>query len=141
MVSQQLLTCKYYYLNIMAGYSGPPSEPGGLSSESVSDGELVFSWSPPWAPDGVQLHYTVTVTNLNTSVVRNYTTSNTSIALTRSDVGGEGECDQYVWSVIAVNPAGISGPAKYTTPFSLISSKYFLCHYLFAIIIDIAVLV
>ena len=95
--------------------AGPPSEPVDLLSESVSDGVLVFSWSPPWAPDGVQLNYTVTVTNTITSVVRNYTTSNTSITLTRSDVEGDGECDQYVWSVTAVNPAGISVPANYTT--------------------------
>ena len=99
-------------------YSGPPSEPGDLSSEPVSDGVLVFSWSPPWAPDGVQLYYTVTVTNTKTSVVRNYTTSDTSITLTRSDIEGDGECDQYVWSVTAVNPAGISVPASYTTALS-----------------------
>ena len=45
---------------------GPPSEPVGLSSElSPVAGELMLSWSPPWAPDGVQLHYAVTVTNTN----------------------------------------------------------------------------
>ena len=47
------------------------------------------------------------------------TTSDTSINLTRSDVEGDaqgGECDQYVWSVTAVNPAGISWPANYTFP-------------------------
>ena len=58
------------------------------------------------------------MTNTNTSVVRNYTTSNASITLTRSEVGGDGECDQYVWSVTAVNPAGISVPANYTTTVS-----------------------
>ena len=79
---------------------------------------MVFSWSPPWAADGIQLNYTVTVTNVYTSVVRNYTTSNTSITLTRSDVEGDAQCDQYVWSVTAVNPAGISGPANYTTAVS-----------------------
>ena len=106
--------------------TGFPSEPSDLSSESVSDGVLVFSWSPPWAPDGVQLSYTVTVTNINTSVVRNYTTSNTSITLIRSDVEGDGECDQYVWSVTAVNPAGISGPANYTTAESFVPGDVFL---------------
>ena len=105
-------------------HTGPPSEPVDLSSESVSDGVLVFSWSPPWAPDGVQLNYTVTVTNTNTSVVRNYTTSNTSITLTRSDVEGDRECDQYVWSVTAVNLAGTSGPANYTTAVTMPSSMF-----------------
>ena len=108
--------CSYFLIHVKFGtsrHTGPPSEPGDLSSGSVSDGVLVFSWSPPWAPDGVQLNYTVTVTNTNTSVVRNYTISNTSITLTRSDVEGDGECDQYLLSVTAVNPAGISGPANY----------------------------
>ena len=118
--------------------SGPPLEPGDLSSESVSDGGLVFSWSPPWAPEEVQLNnYTVTLTNTNTSVVRNYTTSDTSITLTRSDVEGDGwggECDQYVWSVTAVNPAGISVPANYTSPVYFPSGIYiyiyiFISHY------------
>ena len=65
--------------------TGPPSEPGDLSSESVSDGVLVLSWSPPWAPDGVQLNYTVAVTNTNTSVVTVFTTSDTNITLTRDN--------------------------------------------------------
>ena len=81
-------------------------------------GSLKLSWVAPPFPDEVQLSYTVTVTNTNTSVVRNYTTSNTSITLTRSDVGGDGECDQYVWSVTAVNLAGASVPANHTTAVS-----------------------
>ena len=99
--------------------SGPPSEPVDLSSESVSDGVLVFSWSPPWIPDGVQLYYTVTVTNTNTSVVTVFTTSNTSIAL-MSRGEATSQCGQYVWSVTAVNPAGISGPANYSTAVSFV---------------------
>ena len=92
-------------------YTGPPSETGDLSSESVSDGVLVFSWSPPWALDGVQLNYTVTVTNTYTGMMKSYTTLNTSItANVREDEG----CGEYVWSVTAVNPAGISVPANQT---------------------------
>ena len=109
---------------------GPPSEPGDLhvSSESVSDGVLVFTWSPPWAPDGVQLNYTVSVTNTNTSVVTVFTTSNTNITLTRDNItsansSSSSQCDRYVWSVTAVNPAGISGPANYTTAVSFVSTK------------------
>ena len=96
-------------------YSGPPAEPGDLSSKSVSDGVLVFSWSPPWAPDGVQLNYTVAVTNINTSVVTVFTTTDTSITVTRDNITVSPQCDQYIWSVTAVNPAGISVPANYTT--------------------------
>ena len=103
-------------------HTGPPSEPRNLSSESVSDGVLVFSWFPPWAPNGVQLYYTVTVTNTITSVVTVFTTSDTSITLTRKNItsvnssssSSSSQCDQYVWSVTAVNPAGISMPAYYT---------------------------
>ena len=110
--------------------TGPPSEPGDLSSESVSDGVLVFSWSPPWAPDGVQLNYTVTVTNTNTSVVTVFNTSDTNITLTRDNItsvnlsssSSSSQCDHYMWSVTAVNPAGISVPANHTTAVSLISS-------------------
>ena len=93
--------------------SGPSSGPGDLhvSSEPVSDGVLVFSWSSPWATDGVQLKYTVTVTNTYTGRMSNYTTSNTSITV---NVGEDEDCGEYVWSVSAVNPAGISVPANHT---------------------------
>ena len=76
--------------------SGPPSEPVDLSSELVSDGVLVFSWVPPWVPDGVQLYYTVIVTNTNTGVVTVFTTSNTNINLT-SRGEATSQCDQYVY--------------------------------------------
>ena len=82
---------------------------------------LRLTWTAPASPDEVQLSYTVTVTNINTSVVRNYTTSNTNITLTRSSVEGDGERDHYVWSVTAVNPAGISVPANHTTTVSFIA--------------------
>ena len=96
--------------------TGPPSEPVELAATPLSDGVLLLTWSPPWAPDGVQLNYTVTVTNPNTSVMMNFTTPNTTITLTRGDVEGDGECDEYVWSVTAVNPAGASHPAIHSTP-------------------------
>ena len=116
----------YYYS--MSLSSGPPSEPGDLSSNSVSDGVLKFSWSPPWAPDGVQLNYTVTVTNTNTSVVTVFTTSDTNITLTTDNTtsvnsSSSSQCDQYVWSVTAINPAGISVPANYTTSVSFVPGK------------------
>ena len=72
----------------------------------------MFTWSPPWAPDGVQLNYTVTVTNTYTGMMRSYTTLNTSI--TATNVGEDEGCGEYVWSVTAVNPAGISVPTKQT---------------------------
>ena len=104
-----------------SGSLGPPHQPSNLSAETPEADFLRLSWTAPPSPDEVQLSYTVTVTNTNTSVVRNYTTSNTSITLTRSDVEGDGERDQYVWSVTAVNPAGISVPANHTTAVSFIS--------------------
>ena len=67
----------------------------------------MFSWSPPWAPDGVQLNYIVTVTNSFTGRMINYTTSDTSIT-------ANGSCGEYVWSVSGVNPAGISVLANQT---------------------------
>ena len=100
--------------------AGPPSEPVGLSSVRVSSGVLLLSWSPPWAPDGVQLNYTVTVTNTNSSVVRNFTTSYTNFTFTRQHVEEEDEvCDEYEWSVSAVNAAGTSTPANHTSTVSI----------------------
>ena len=118
-----------FCLSVFLSHTGPPSEPWNLSSELVSDGVLVFRWSPPWVLDGVQLYYTVTVTNTNTSVVTVFTTSDTSITLTRDNItsvnsssssssSSSWQCDQYVWSVSAVNSAGISVPANYTPPVS-----------------------
>ena len=102
-------------------YIGPPSEPVGLSSElSPAGSVLVLSWSPPWAPDGVQLHYTVTVrlTNTNstsTTTITMFNTSSTTITISRDNIttsAGSSECDQYVWSVTAINPAGSSLPTN-----------------------------
>ena len=105
----------------------------GLSSElSPAAGVLVLSWSPPWAPDGVQLHYTVTVTNTNsssTTTITMFNTSSTTITISRDNIttsAGSSECDQYVWSVTAINPAGSSLPANSTTPVSFVQG---LCHF------------
>ena len=109
--------------------AGPPSEPVGLSSELSAAGVLELSWSPPWAPDGVQLHYTVTVTNTNsTSTTTNtmFNTSSTTITISRDNIttsAGSSECDQYVWSVTAINPAGSSLPTNSTTPVSFVQGK------------------
>ena len=108
--------------------AGPPSEPVGLSSElSPVAGSLVLNWSPPWAPDGVQLHYTVTVTNTNstsTTTITMFNTSSTTITISRDNIttsAGSSECDQYVWSVTAINPAGSSLPTNSTTPVSFVT--------------------
>ena len=101
--------------------AGPPSEPVGLSSElSPVAGVLVLSWSPPWTPDGVQLHYTVTVWT-NTSTITMFNTSSTTITISRDNIttsDSTSECDQYVWSVTAINPAGTSTPTNITAPIS-----------------------
>ena len=90
----------------------------GLSSE-LSAGVLVLSWSPPWAPDGVQLHYTVTVNTSTTITV----TNETNITITREEVMAalnSSECDYYTFHVIASNPAGNSTPANHTTPVTFV---------------------
>ena len=68
-------------------------------------GVLVLSWSPPWTPDGVQLHYTVTA-NISTTIRM---TNNTNITITREEVMtalNSSECDYYTFHVVASNPAG-----------------------------------
>ena len=111
---------------------GPPSEPVGLSSElSPVAGELMLSWSPPWAPDGVQLHYAVTVTNTNstsTTTITMFNTSSTNITVDRQSITKRNstECDYYTFSVTAINPAGSSFPTNSTTPVSFVTGK---CHF------------
>ena len=108
-----------YWSGLILFSTGHPQSPSGLTTELIQVDTLTFSWSAPPSPPTVQLNYTVTVTNTNTSVVRNFTTSNTTITLTRGDVEGDGECDEYVWSVTAVNLAGASHSANHSTPVSL----------------------
>ena len=105
------LPCNYYS-------SGPPQLPSNLTYK-LNPPELTLLWIAPSSPDGVQLNYTVTVTNTNTSVVTVFTTSYTNITLTRSTVEGD-ECDQHLFSVTTVNKAGISGPVYYTTALSFV---------------------
>ena len=115
--------------------AGPPSEAVGLSSElSPVAGVLVLSWSPPWAPDGVQLHYTVTVrltstNSTSTTTITMFNTSSTTITISRDNIttsAGSSECDQYVWSVTAINPAGSSLPTNSTTPVTIPSGLFIL---------------
>ena len=128
----KLLICILSRTRIIGVITGPPSEPVGLSSElSPVAGILVLSWSPPWAPDGVQLHYTVTVTNTNstsTTTITMFNTSSTTITISRDNIttsAGSSECDQYVWSVTAINPAGSSLPTNSTTPVTIPSGLPF----------------
>ena len=82
----------------------------------------MLSWSPPWTPDGVQLHYTVTV-NISTTIRM---TNNTNITITREEVMtalNSLECDYYTFHVIASNPAGNSTPANLTTPVTFATGK------------------
>ena len=51
-----------------------------------------------------------------------FNTSSTTITISRDNIttsAGSSECDQYVWSVTAINPAGSSLP---TTPVSFVSA-------------------
>ena len=102
--------CDRLVCNDVLSFAGPPSKPSSLTSLPPSAGVLMLSWSPPWTPDGVQLHYIVTLTDTNSSAVQNYTTHNTTI-----DINSESdarECDEYMWSVSAVNSAGSGHPAS-----------------------------
>ena len=98
------------------------TKPATLQSSSNA---LILSWSAPSSP--VQLHYTVTVwlTNTNstsTTTITMFNTSSTTITISRDNIttsAGSSECDQYVWSVTAINPAGSSLPTNSTTPVTI----------------------
>ena len=97
-------------------YAGPPEAPSNLTSTQSSDNALILSWSAPSSP--VQLHYTVTVWT-NTSTITMFNTSSTTITISRDNIttsDSTSECDQYVWSVTAINPAGTSTPTNITIP-------------------------
>ena len=106
--------------------AGPPEAPSNLTSTQSSSNTLILSWSAPSSP--VQLHYTVTVTNTNstsTTTITMFNTSSTTITISRDNIttsAGSSECDQYVWSVTAINPAGSSLPTNSTTPVSFVSA-------------------
>ena len=94
--------------------AGPPEAPSNLTSTQSSDNALILSWSAPSSP--VQLHYTVTVWT-NTSTITMFNTSSTTITISRDNIttsDSTSECDQYVWSVTAINPAGTSTPTNIT---------------------------
>ena len=110
-------------------HAGPPEAPSNLTSTQSSSNALILSWSAPSSP--VQLHYTVTVrlTNTNstsTTTITMFNTSSTTITISRDNIttsAGSSECDQYVWSVTAINPAGSSLPTNSTKPFMLESGE------------------
>ena len=116
-------------LNCIILSAGPPKAPSNLTSTQLSSSNaLILSWSAPSSP--VQLHYTVTVrlTNTNstsTTTITMFNTSSTTITISRDNIttsAGSSECDQYVWSVTAINPAGSS---NYTSSFILESGMPF----------------
>ena len=71
----ETIATKLHYGFIASLFSQVP--PQSMSSESVSDGVLVFSWSSPWAPDGVYSWTTQSLwpTQLNYTVLLNYMVS------------------------------------------------------------------
>ena len=118
-----ITTCKCIEVNCINLITGPPEAPSNLTSTQSSTGNaLILSWSAPSSP--VQLHYTVTVrlTNTNstsTTTITMFNTSSTTITISRDNIttsAGSSECDQYVWSVTAINPAGSSLPTNSATP-------------------------
>ena len=110
--------------------AGPPEAPSNLTSTQSGGNAQILSWSAPSSP--VQLHYTVTVWT-NTSTITMFNTSSTTITISRDNIttsDSTSECDQYVWSVTAINPAGSSLQANYSSFFMLESGVYFRykCH-------------
>ena len=100
----------------MISNAGPPQAVSNLTTmvTQPSDNDLILSWSAPSSP--VQLHYTVTVWT-NTSTITMFNTSSTTITISRDNIttsDSTSECDQYVWSVTAINPAGTSTPTNIT---------------------------
>ena len=85
----------------------------------------MLSWSPPWAPDGVQLHYTVTLINTDSNAVKIYTTQNTTIIINRGS--DSEECDEYMWKVTAVNPAGPGHPENNNETISFVPGIRLIC--------------
>ena len=61
-----------------------------------------------------------------------FNTSSTTITISRDNIttsAGSSECDQYVWSVTAINPAGSSLPTNSTTPVSFVSAAGYANNY------------
>ena len=114
-----------FELHTYSLHAGTPEAPSNLTSTQSSSNALILSWSAPSSP--VQLHYTVTVrlTNTNstsTTTITMFNTSSTTITISRDNIttsAGSSECDQYVWSVTAINPAGSSLPTNSTTPVTI----------------------
>ena len=112
--------------------AGPPEAPSNLTSTQSSSNALILSWSAPSSP--VQLHYTVTVRLTNTkststTTITMFNTSSTTITISRDNIttsAGSSECDQYVWSVTAINPAGSSLPTNSIG--RLLSQSVTTCH-------------
>ena len=76
--------------------------------------------------DCVDVRLTNTNSTSTTTITMFSDTSSTTITISRDNIttsAGSSECDQYVWSVTAINPAGSSLPTNSTTPFMLESGE------------------
>ena len=96
-----------------------PSSPGNLSV-SVSEEELLVSWSSPWSPPGIALNYTITFLAASSNVKMDYHTANTTLTVDGADLAKEigipGLCEQYQVKVVAESPAGIGLASEETVP-------------------------
>ena len=116
--------CVLSVINFYCYFQVPP--PGGYMYHQ-SQYQMMY-WCSAGLLHGLLMGYSCTTQSLwptPTPVwVTVFTTSNTNITLTKDNItsknssSSSSQCDQYVWSVTAVNPAGISVPANYTTTVS-----------------------
>ncbi|XP_062913828.1 phosphatidylinositol phosphatase PTPRQ isoform X1 [Mobula hypostoma] len=58
---------------ILTGEGVPGSPPRSLTSKQLSSTAVLLSWKPPLEPNGVLLHYTVTIWNATTQLIVNET--------------------------------------------------------------------
>ena len=95
------------------------SSPGNLSV-SVSEEELLVSWSSPWSPPGIALNYTVTFLATSSNMKMDYHTANTTLMVDEADlmreIGFSGLCEQYQVKVVAESPAGVGVASEETVP-------------------------
>ena len=124
------VTSRLPHIIMPALSAGSPEAPSNLTSTQSSSNALILSWSAPSSP--VQLHYTVTVrlTNTNstsTTTITMFNTPSTTIIISRDNItGNTTECDIYLFTVTAINPAGSSIPANHTSPLTVLTG---LCNY------------
>ena len=90
----------------------PPSPPTNLSVSVIGNGTLVLKWQPSFAPYGVALLYRVTTYDLLAPSATLETVMVENCSYIRYFALQISQCPRYEISVLAVNRAGESNPAR-----------------------------